>query len=268
MKSAVGIVVLALTAAIVALIVSGVVRYDDDALIVRVGQIEAGFVPVTLQNEVTALASAIVDQTVAANTTVLTAVSSNGTMLNSGTVRWYSNCQLGWRLSSPDSYAITNNAKSYDDLAGKPESNFSVWWYELSNGQAQTVIAVAPPVEPIAFTDEDNDGTPASCKVYAMASTPVWVEFLGSTEHTTFALTSTITSQNVMTLSPPCDGVVCDFLAFVNAIFYNTPGSPVPLQARLSMTVYSDTYEWRHNEATFVARNLTITDTLRFPIML
>jgi hypothetical protein len=258
MKSAVGIVTLALATAIVALIISGVVRYEDDGLLLRMAAIDDALVPITTLPDLT---TAISDQT------QLAALASipNVTLANSGTVRWYSNCQQGWRNAFPDSYAITNNAKTYSDLDGKPESAFFVWYHQLNNGMTQIEVELRPPLEPIQFTDADDV---ASCKVYVMASEPVWVEFLSSIEHNTFALRSIIASQNVMTLEPPCDGIVCDFLTWVSATFYCTPGFITPLEAKLSMTVYSDTYEWRHNEAVFVARNLTITDALKFPIML
>jgi hypothetical protein len=179
----------------------------------------------------------------------MTPVVSTVTLLSSGTLRWYSNCQVGARSIAPDfAFPFTKTYAYYD---GKPETTYNVSRVDTPEGCTSFVIDVlGPPL--IEMTNADST---RPCRVYAVSDQPFWVE---AAEYSIYKFMS-LRPQDYLSMDPPCDGTTCQMRNWTLAYFRSTEASAAAYLELHTWT--SSDFPFYYAESVFMARNMTFSET-------
>jgi hypothetical protein len=182
-------------------------------------------------------------------------VTASSSVVSTGPLRWYSNCQVGTRAS--DGYSIDANTLSFAQLEGKPESIYTIYRVPLSNGMIRHVVEFTPPSADVDFSAQDATN---SCKTIAATNSSTAFFDIGQGYY--YDVTCLIPQDNI-TLTPPCNGTTCDLHQFSQTRFFSIQENSQKIgYAVIYMWSKSDYSSGDKGETIFVARNLSISGNL------
>jgi hypothetical protein len=179
----------------------------------------------------------------------------SSSVISSGAVRWFSNCQVGKRAS--DGYDFSVNTLSFAALEGEPESTFVINRVLFNNGMIRYVVVFTPPSEDIQFTVADST---ASCKTILATNSSTSLFDIGQGYY--YSVSCVVPQDNIV-LTPACDGTTCDQHQFSFVNFYSSQENSEKMgYAVMYMWSSSDYSLGDRGESVFVARNISITGNL------